>query len=148
MHKIVIMYIRYFVYNSVLQKYNVHYIILSYIRCTNSNSGESALQARKRDCTMKRKKLNTEVAEITEDMFAQDIPVKCCLCGRKIKLSQSHNPWPLVKGDTKEYTWHQDERCCYDCNEHQVLPARYMMIHALPSDDLEKSFLEMMPAQA
>lgn len=43
----------------------------------------------------------------------------CCLCGRKYD-HYGHNPYPL---DLRE-----DARCCYDCNEHSVLPARFALM--------------------
>ena len=47
--------------------------------------------------------------------------VKCCLCGRKVEMWQSHNPWPIVDDE--------ESRCCGDCNANQVLPARWRLMH-------------------
>ena len=46
--------------------------------------------------------------------------IKCCLCGAEMEAWQSNNPWPLVDDE--------NSRCCHDCNEHQVLPARLKMM--------------------
>ena len=37
----------------------------------------------------------------------------CCLCGKKFE-GYGNNPWPLK----------QSGRCCDDCNEAEVIPAR------------------------
>lgn len=65
---------------------------------------------------MEEKKSNTEV----NDTFDPEAIVKCCLCGKEIPWRQSANPWPLVEDE--------ESRCCHDCDERKVLPARWKMM--------------------
>ena len=44
---------------------------------------------------------------------------KCCICGRTVK-GFGNNPWPV---DNRE-----DARCCDECNEAEVIPARIVQI--------------------
>lgn len=41
--------------------------------------------------------------------------LKCCICKKEIKLTQSHNAEPYAHG-----------RCCLKCNETYVIPARLL----------------------
>ena len=46
----------------------------------------------------------------------------CCLCGRKMYMADTHNPWPV----RPEVVWGEcDEgRCCTACNKEIVYPVR------------------------
>lgn len=50
--------------------------------------------------------------------------MKCCLCSEEIPVvhgwAEGHNPDPLAIGE--------DDRCCSDCNEMKVIPARLDLI--------------------
>ena len=59
--------------------------------------------------------------------------MKCCICTNDIEVSNAywgHNPYPITESDHKvvDYkTFMADddkERCCVDCNQKVVLPAR------------------------
>lgn len=51
----------------------------------------------------------------------------CCLCGRSMHPTQSHNPYPL-----RPFSWYTPEvvegRCCSECNALYVNPARMALI--------------------
>ena len=53
----------------------------------------------------------------------------CCICGKKLDLSFSHNPYPV-----REESWYgqKENRCCSDCNGRIVIPARI----SLPYNDI------------
>lgn len=46
--------------------------------------------------------------------------IECCLCKKLIKMSQSNNPYPV---DTNS-----EHRCCNECNDTKVIPARLEQI--------------------
>lgn len=50
----------------------------------------------------------------------------CCICGTKLSLSLSHNPYPV-----REKSWYgqKENRCCSDCNTDIVIPARLSLPH-------------------
>ena len=52
--------------------------------------------------------------------------IGCDLCGKSIRDKLSHNAMPIIEG-----------RCCKDCNENKVLPARGIdIIHAKKMRDM------------
>lgn len=63
-----------------------------------------------------------KVSSITPKQFVEGKKYKCCLCGRKFS-GYGNNPYPLC--DIDDY----DSRCCDDCNESKVLPARLAMAY-------------------
>lgn len=71
---------------------------------------------------MENKKMNME-----EIGFDPDDTVTCCLCGKQIPWRESNNPWPLVDDE--------ESRCCHDCNDSKVVPARLEMFQAKPGID-------------
>ena len=51
-----------------------------------------------------------------ENKTERNNEMKCCICGKKITILTSHNPWPIVT-DGKN-------KCCEECNKGKVIPAR------------------------
>lgn len=47
--------------------------------------------------------------------------MKCCICHKEIDERQSNNPFPYML----------EGRCCNECNEKHVIPARMADIHKL-----------------
>lgn len=45
--------------------------------------------------------------------------MKCCICGKQCENQWGNNPWPLKEKDT--------DRCCNECNENYVIPARIIL---------------------
>ena len=45
--------------------------------------------------------------------------MKCCICGKEIDEVHSNNPYPYMT----------EGRCCNECNEKHVIPARMADIH-------------------
>lgn len=54
-------------------------------------------------------------------MFDVNDKVKCCICGKKIRMMETNNPYPVLPwsrlGEKKN-------RCCKKCNDDYVFPAR------------------------
>lgn len=48
--------------------------------------------------------------------------MKCCICGKEI-VGLGNNPDPLTKEDGSYFDL-EKERCCDECNEKYVVPAR------------------------
>ena len=46
---------------------------------------------------------------------------KCCICGGELSLMQSHNPYPVRP---ESHFGEKENRCCSDCNDKIVFPAR------------------------
>lgn len=44
---------------------------------------------------------------------------KCCICGRTFN-GYGNNPWPVVNDP--------EARCCDQCNDEKVIPARILQI--------------------
>ena len=69
--------------------------------------------------------MNSDPNSIHEDDF---IPHACYLCGERIEsIHDSHNPFPLVDSNSLaigENGKDEPKRCCSDCNESKVIPAR------------------------
>lgn len=56
-------------------------------------------------------------AEVLEQMaFNSDEECECCFCGKKIRKDHSNNPSPVNQDP--------EARCCCDCNQNIVIPAR------------------------
>lgn len=47
--------------------------------------------------------------------------MKCCICHKEIEIENSHNPYPFMT----------EGRCCGECNQNHVIPARMADIHKL-----------------
>jgi hypothetical protein len=43
----------------------------------------------------------------------------CCICGEAY-TSIGNSPWPISE--------HEDDRCCSDCNETWIIPARLYLL--------------------
>lgn len=54
-----------------------------------------------------------------EPLFKMD--AKCCICGGELSLMQSHNPYPVRP---ESHFGEKENRCCSDCNDKIVFPAR------------------------
>jgi hypothetical protein len=69
--------------------------------------------------------MNSDPNNIHENDF---IPHDCYLCGERIEsIHDSHNPFPLVDSNPlakDENGKDKPKRCCNDCNELKVIPAR------------------------
>lgn len=51
--------------------------------------------------------------------------MNCCICGKKIEnVCDNNNPFPLINPND------MNERCCADCNEHHVIPARILQLQS------------------
>lgn len=64
---------------------------------------------------VRRNKLKETIKDITEP----EEPKECCLCGKEIN-GFGNSPWPLRSEG--------EGRCCDDCNNSLVIPARIEMI--------------------
>lgn len=53
--------------------------------------------------------------------------IKCCICGKEVEQF-GNNPYPLC--DKDDY----DSRCCNECDQDKVIPARIMMHYRGLSD--------------
>lgn len=65
-------------------------------------------------------------AHIKETYRANPCVTTCCICGAKLPIAFSHNPYPV-----REKSWfgQKENRCCSDCNTDLVLPARISLPH-------------------
>lgn len=56
--------------------------------------------------------------------------MKCCLCGKDF-IGYGNNPWPLRENE--------DDRCCDECNDTKVIPARLQRLKTLqPNKECER----------
>ena len=55
--------------------------------------------------------------------------MKCCICGKEFD-GYGNNPYPVV-GDI----FSGDERCCDECNDTIVIPARIMQMFGERKDE-------------
>lgn len=46
--------------------------------------------------------------------------MKCCICGEECENEWGNNPWPVNK--------HEDARCCNECDNMYVIPARIRLM--------------------
>lgn len=58
----------------------------------------------------------------------QSSTITCCICGKKIRKINSHNPagavWKDKDGNICTPIFDHDARCCEDCNRVFVIPGR------------------------
>ncbi len=57
--------------------------------------------------------------------------IPCCICGKPTIQALSSNPAPVKTGD--------NDRCCRECNESVVLPARFTRIAEKPKAKADHS---------
>lgn len=50
--------------------------------------------------------------------------IKCCICGKKIPIVESNNPYPVKKWSA---LGSDKNRCCHSCNTNFVTPYRIML---------------------
>lgn len=54
---------------------------------------------------------------------------RCCLCGHEF-TGWGNNPWPLATGE--------EDRCCDQCNELKVIPARITLMFNRKTEVIEE----------
>lgn len=67
--------------------------------------------------------------------------IKCCICGKTIPLWKGNNPYPI-----REYSviGSSENRCCPECNEQFVFPARMFIHNFCSTEEEEEKFHERM----
>ena len=53
--------------------------------------------------------------------------IKCCICGKKIPVEMGNNPAPIR---TASFIGDTENRCCNECNDVFVTPARITLLHS------------------
>ena len=52
--------------------------------------------------------------------------IKCCICHKEISLTEGNNPYPVRDWSC---IGSKTNRCCNECNDRFVIPARLMLSH-------------------
>ena len=65
--------------------------------------------------------------------------IKCCICGKRIPVIESNNPYPVKKWSA---LGSDKNRCCHSCNSNFVAPYR-MMLCEIAKGEVDM-FLEML----